>query len=101
MSEEILATRWFRKGEIEDLVTGLPFAGFLLTGAALNKPVLIVPALGFFLVGFTLQRLRFRRCRCQKCGTLLHRKLRDGASISFYCESCDIVWVTRVIQDGD
>jgi hypothetical protein len=96
--QEIVATRWRRKGEFEDLATGLPFAGFLLAGAFLNYPWLFIPGVVAFLVGFTLQRIRFRRCRCEKCGSMLYRKPVAGP-ISFACAKCDIIWITRVHQD--
>ena len=98
MPQEILATRWRRKGEFEDSATGLPFAGLLLAGAFLNAWWLVIPALGFGVAGFTLQRIRFRRCRCEKCGSKLHRQPKEGA-VSFACASCDIIWITRVHQD--
>lgn len=84
---------------IEDLVTGLPFVACLLAGAFSSRYYFIV-GLGFFAIGFALQRIRFRRTRCEQCGLLLRRKLEDDSRISFHCPSCNIVWETGVVQDG-
>ena len=99
MHGKLLATGWRRKAEREDWMTGLPFAGLLLAGGIWNLPILFIPALGFFIVGFTLQRIRFRRWRCQKCGAVLRAMPRDGGPVSFACPGCDIIWTTGVHKD--
>ena len=58
-------------------------------------------ALLVFAWGFTLQRLRFRTCICEACGAKLRRTMKNGATIEFFCEACDTVWTTKMVQDGD
>ena len=94
------ATDWRRKTLIQDLVTGLSFAGCLLAGAFYSR-FYIIAGLGFFAIGFALQRIRFRRTKCEQCGLLLWRKPEDDSRISFYCPSCDIIWETEITQDGE
>ena len=94
------ATAWRKKALIEDLVTGLPFVACMLAGAFSSRYYFIAGLL-FFAVGFTLQRIRFRRTRCQRCGLLLRRKPKNDSRVSFHCPSCDIIWQTGVVQDGE
>lgn len=95
----MLAGQWLLKGYREDLATGLPFVGLLLAGGW-SSPLFFIPGGVAWLLGFILQRIRLRRCRCQQCGTMLYRQLRENVPVSFECASCDIIWKTRVYQDG-
>jgi hypothetical protein len=99
MPRRLPANVWKRNSLIGDLITGLPFAGFLLAGAFYSRLFFAV-ALLFFAVGFTLQRIRIRRTKCQKCCRLLQRNPKDDSPISFHCAACDIIWETGSIQDG-
>lgn len=54
-----------------------------------------------FGVGFALQRMRFRQARCEQCGVMLKRQLKNDSRVSFYCPTCDIVWETGTVQDGE
>lgn len=93
------ATAWNRKSLIEDLATGLPFAGFMLAGA-FRSPYYFIAGVGFFAIGFVLQRIRIRRAKCENCGLMLSRKPDSDSGISFHCPACDIVWETGSVQDG-
>ena len=84
---------------ITDALTGIPFVIFLFAGAYASRWFLLL-ALAFFAWGFTLQRLRFRRCICETCGSELRRSMKDGACVEFFCGACNTVWTTKVIQDG-
>jgi hypothetical protein len=80
-------------------MAGVPFVICLFAGAYWSPWIFLV-ALGFFAWGFTMQRLRFRKCICETCGTELRRSMKDDTPIEFYCESCNTVWTTKLIQDG-
>ena len=84
---------------ISDALTGIPFVIFLLAGAYASRWFFLL-ALAFFAVGFTVQRLRFRRCICETCGAELRRPMKDDARIEFFCQACDTIWTTKVTQDG-
>ena len=64
--------------------------------------------LGLFVVGgiFGLywQHRRHSRFRCPDCGKLIvdrHRTARSGDPIDFYCDVCDVEWVTGLIVSTD
>ncbi|TAE77998.1 MAG: hypothetical protein EAZ84_02885 [Verrucomicrobia bacterium] len=54
----------------------------------------------FCAVGIALLIRRFQSTLCERCWQRLHRDLKDGSEISFHCAKCDIVWTTKVFQDG-
>ena len=82
-----------------EFLAGIPFVACLLAGAYYSR-WFFAGALLVFALGFALQRLRFRRCTCETCGSKLHREMSDGAPIEFFCEPCHTIWTTSVIQDG-
>jgi len=94
-----VATQWRRQHFVSEAVAGIPFVICLLVGAYWSRWAFLV-ALGFFAWGFTMQRLRFRRCICETCGAALRRSMKDDAPIEFYCEPCHTIWTTKIIQDG-
>ena len=99
MPQRNIASDWKKRGLIEDLATGIPFVGAIFAGLFLSRFFFIV-ALITFGIGFTLQRIRFRRCICQTCGARLHRRMKDDSPITFYCSDCDTIWTTGLVQDG-
>ena len=92
-----VAVKWRRQHFIVDTVAGLAFVGFLFAGAFWSR-AFILAALVVFVVGFTIQRLKFRRCNCETCGAKLGKTMQNGARIEFYCETCNTVWSTNLIQ---
>ena len=99
MPKKCVAEAWKKKARIQDLATGIPFAACIFAGLYVSKVYFLI-GLGSFVVGFTLQRLRFRRCTCETCGAQLRRKMKGDTSIKFYCSKCDTIWTTGVVQDG-
>jgi predicted RNA-binding Zn-ribbon protein involved in translation (DUF1610 family) len=98
MPRKIQATVWRRKAWIEDLITGIPFVGFMIAGAYGWRGFVGI-GLVFFAVGFILQRLRLRRFRCPDCGNQVRRSSVDDRPIGFYCRTCDILWQTNTYKD--
>jgi hypothetical protein len=94
-----VAAKWRRRHVECEALAGVPFVICLLAGAFWSPWIFFV-ALGFFVWGFTMQRQRFRKCTCETCGAELRREMKDDAPIEFYCESCNCVWTTTLIQDG-
>jgi len=63
---------------------------------------------GIFILGaiFGLywQKRRQNRLRCPDCGKLIidkHRTVKCGEPLNFYCDICDVEWVTGLIAPED
>ena len=98
MPRKLQATVWRRQAWIEDLATGIPFAGFMIAGAFGWHGFFGIGLL-FFAVGFTLQRLRLRRFRCPNCHRQVPRSSGDDQPVGFHCQTCDILWQTNTYKD--
>ena len=94
-----VAAKWRKQHFIGEALAGIPFVAFLFAGAFWSRWFFLLALLAF-AVGFTLQRLKFRRCACETCGAELRRAMQDGAHIEFYCEACNTIWTAKVVQDG-
>ena len=93
------ATVWRKKALIQDFATGVPFFACMFAGS-FHSRIYFGVGLVFFAVGFVLLIRRFRSTPCERCGERLHRNMKDGSEISFHCAKCDIIWTTKVFQDG-
>lgn len=82
---------------------GIPFIACFVIG--FNYEAFFWPA--FFIggviavMGLTLQTLRFRRYRCQECGTILPYNKPSGSKIEYCCQRCDIIWETGFSESKD
>jgi len=97
--ERKLASKWRKQHFIAEALAGIPFVACLFAGAYGSRWFFLAALLAFS-VGFSMQRLKFRRCTCETCGTELRRTMQNGATIEFHCEACNTIWTTKVIQDG-
>ena len=95
-----VAVRWRKQHLIGETVCGIPLVASLFAGAYWSRWMFLV-ALLVFAWGFTMQRLRFRKCICETCGAKLQRVMKSDSAIEFFCQACNTVWTTKVIQDGE